>query len=116
MSVIFVCSGIVDSRIISEEILTNSKKEAENIYFDKWNIIPIILGPYKEKINNKTNLKFINNKPRKAIYKNWRVNAFDLAEPPNHSYIVFIEKIGNSVFKPNGTLIVPFFDLRTYED
>ena len=114
---IFVCSSIIDNILISEEIVSASVKEAEDIFTSKYNMKPkVIFGPYNKKridaVEVTKVLKF-SNQTKKAIYKSWFVTAFLLVEPENQAYLVFGKQIDDKIVQtPKGTVTVPISELR----
>lgn len=114
----FVCSAIIKNNLISEMILAPSVEEVSKLFIDQFGEKPAIIhGPvYKVKthiLENTRILKFTDNRPRRAIYNDWIVNAFMLNEPANHAYLVFIKRVDDKKTPtPKGTITAPIHDLR----
>lgn len=117
--VVFVCVGIDIEKndVISKQITAASQSEAASLFLEQTKIkAKNIHGPYRPKraqvIENTRSMKFAE-RSRKAFYNDWEVTAFDLKEPENHAYLVFIKRVDNQKQpKPQGTIIVPISDLR----
>jgi hypothetical protein len=117
---VFICVGLVDSKIVADAILISSADEAKEQFARKYGNIPNkILGPYlnPKKIEHEKVLRFISHKSQKAIYNDWLVNAFLLHDPEDHAYLIFVKKTDDvSAIPPKGTIIVPIQDLRFIEN
>lgn len=116
--IVFVCSSVVNSELISEIIPANSVGEASKLFEEKFSTIPkSILGPFYKKrsavLETKTPVKF-DGKPIKANYNGWLVNAFPLKDPEDSAFLIFIKQIDDKQkqIAPKGTVIVPLTDLR----
>ncbi len=113
----FVCSGIVQDKLVNRVISSNSPSEASQIYFDENHIVPQeILGPFYKKrtqiIETTRELK-LTSQIKKAVYNDWQVNAFILQEPENYAYLVFLKRVDDKkISPPKGVIIVPISDLR----
>jgi hypothetical protein len=117
--VVFVCVGIDREKddVISKQITAASQTEAASLFLEQTKIkAKNIHGPYRPKrqqvMTNTLTMKFAD-RSRKAVYNNWEVTAFDLKEPENHAFLVFIKRVDDQKQpKPQGTIIVPLSDLR----
>lgn len=118
----FVCSAIISNNLVAEMILSPSIEEAIKLFTKQFGEKPTkIHGPfYKVKtqiLENTRVLKFTDNRPRKAVYNDWIVNAFMLNEPADHAYLVFIKRIDDKkIPSPKGTITAPIHDLRFTDD
>lgn len=119
----FISAAIINEVLIIEEFEGFSFEEAKKDFLQHHEVSPThVLGPFEKKklkmIHDVKKIKFLNNNIKKAIYRDWLVNAFLLEEPPNHVYLVFINKIDNTkeVIKPTGTIIVPSSDVRFLDE
>lgn len=121
-SVVFVCSVYVTEtcKLLSKIITAESHSAAMELFELEHGIIPQeILGPFK-KVNPLSDdkkevsvVKFTSDKPRRAIYENWLVNAFLLLEPANTAYLIFLNRTDNKkVPYPKGTFLVSTYNLR----
>lgn len=119
---IFVCSSISDNKLISKIIPASSVGEAGKLFLDQYFIdAQEILGPFhkvKAQILESTRvLKFADNKPYKAVYNDWLVNAFMLSEPIDYAYLVFIKRLDDKKIPfPKGTITANIHDLRIIEN
>lgn len=116
--IVFVCSSITDKGdLINKIIPANSQDEAAQLFSEYFLIkAKEILGPfYKKKahiLENTRSLRFTS-QTKKAVYRDWLVNAFLLHEPENHAYLVFIKRMDDKkISAPKGTITVPVSDLR----
>lgn len=117
--VVYVCVGIDHEKndVISKQITAASQTEAASLFLEQTKIkAKNIHGPYRPKraqvMENTRSMKFAD-RSRKAFYNDWEVTAFDLKEPENHAYLVFIRRVDNQKQpEPKGTVIVPISDLR----
>jgi hypothetical protein len=118
---IFIGAAISNNELITQIIAAESPKEATDLFVGQNGFPPKeILGPfYKKKtqvIENTRVLKF-SNQTKRAIYKDWLVDAFFLQEPENQAYLVFINRVDNkNLPKPKGTITVPVSDLRIVQN
>lgn len=115
----FVCSAISGSNeLISKIVIAKSVDEASKLFFEQHKVQPKeVLGPfYRVKtqiLENTRVLKFADNRPRKAIYNDWVVNAFVLSEPSDHAYLIFLKRTDDKKIPfPKGTITAPIQDLR----
>lgn len=120
--IFFVCSSILDGNLISKIVSAQSEDEAFSLFNNSENVKPqIILGPFYKKrvkpIDNIQMLKFsTDNKVRKGIYDDWIVNVFNLLEPANHAYLVFIKRVDDKkVSSPKGIIVIPLSKVRFLE-
>ncbi len=115
--IFYVCAALNNNEIVLETIQASSKDEAQKVFFEKFSIYPKeINGPFfKKKIklsDNNTSIQFTN-QIKKAIYKDYIVNAFMLKIPDNHAFLVFIKNAqDNNSILPKGTITVPISELR----
>lgn len=116
--IVFVCSSVVNSELISEIIPANSIGEASKFFEEKFSTTPkSILGPFYKKrsavLEKRTPVKF-DGKPMKASYNGWLVNAFPLKDPEDSAFLIFIKQIDENQKQtpPKGTVIVNINDLR----
>lgn len=119
----FVCSSILDGKIISSDVEASSKKEASSLYSSASKLEPeTVSGPFylkRVKIPKlaKKDLQF-SGITKKALYKGCLVNAFLLNSPKDHAYLVFIKGAEAHVgVRMSTTVIVPveyleFFDSK----
>jgi len=120
--IVYVCVGIHDNNLLSKIVTATSVQEAEQNFSDTYGVKPKdILGPfYKVKtkvLESDRVLRFADNKPKKAIYKDWIVNAFLLSEPEDHAYLIFVKRIDDKKIPlPKGTITAPIYDLRMIDD
>ncbi len=121
---IFICSSLLNGKLISAKISATSLREAEELFYQQFSATSKeTYGPFIN-IKNKmvetkeiTTLKFINNKPIKAIYNDWFVNAFLLSEPDKYAYLIFLKRIDDKkISSPKGTFTVPISDLKVIND
>lgn len=115
---VFVCTAISEaSELLTRVIAAASPKEAADLFEQELSLSPQeVLGPFFKKkvqvIESTRVLKFAG-KTARAIYNDWVVDAFFLAEPENQAYLVFIKRNdGKSLPFPKGTIVVPISDLR----
>jgi len=113
---VYVASSIDKSgTLLNKVIQAESIEEAKKIFINETSISPKeIFGPFYEK--NKTTyskeLKF-SNKTKKAIFRDWIVNAFLLEDPKDHAYLIFIKRVDDKKDSPpSGIITVPISDLR----
>jgi hypothetical protein len=115
--IFFVCSAIIDSKLVSEMIEATTVKDAQSLFFDKCKSkVETVFGPFYKKrtqvLEVTTALKF-SKQTKTAQYNGWLVNAFMLQEPQDCAYLIFIKKIDNSKASiPKGTVVVPITELR----
>jgi hypothetical protein len=116
---IFVCSAINNNSLISKEFLAQNEEAVKNSFHLEFGFYPEkIFGPFSRKYSKQTEQKkevvfSLSGSCKKAIYKDWHVNAFTLKEPENHAYIIFLKRIDESKpFKNKGSLVVPLSELR----
>jgi len=119
----FVCSSLnEDNKLISMNMEASSKDEASSLYKKKTSFIPLAVnGPfYLKKIKTpKINRKEIifSNITKKAIYKDFLVNAFMLDCPVDHAYLVYIKNVLNDeTVKMKSTIIVPLEELTILKE
>ena len=119
--VYFICSAIdLNNRLISESIIASSSDEATNVFNKKYLINPeIIHGPFYKKRSSyeKTHGKIIfNGASYKAMYNGWIVNAFELLEPKDKVFLVFIKCLEKSNFSvPKDKFIIPISEIEKIE-
>ena len=95
--IFFVCSSIIDNKLISEMIESTTVKDAQSLFLDKYKLKPeTIFGPFYKKrtqvLEITTALKF-SKQTKTAQYNDWLVNAFLLQEPKDCAYLIFIKKL-----------------------
>lgn len=121
--VFFVCAGIVDQKLLAITIQGATQQEAMDKFVQDYGIQPTeVLGPFYKKrfqiAKTEHKLKFTN-QVKKAVVNGWIVNAFILAEPIDHAFLVFIKRQdGKKMPSPTGTIVVPLTQLKdiTHEE
>jgi hypothetical protein len=117
-TIYFVLSAISNNNLISAQIEAKTASEAEKKFINQYSFPPKeILGPFykaKQKLTkNVKTIQFTNDKPHKAIYGDWLVNAFFLSEPKGQAYLILIKRIDDKkVPIPKGIITVPSEKLR----
>ena len=109
---IFVFIGLKDHELITDTIKASSKEEALVMFKNTRLIDPIkIIGPFSDKVVkiDLSQIKFKNNKPIRAYYENFVVNAFILSDPEDYAYIVYLD---DCVDRKNKLEIIPTYNLR----
>jgi hypothetical protein len=113
--IVFVCIGSGLTGFTSKVIEAASEQDAALIFLEQENVVAsTIYGPFKQKkqIINYKSLKF-SDVSKKAIYKDWEVNALYLVEPKDHAYLFFIKRIDGTIQPaPKGTIVVPITELQ----
>jgi hypothetical protein len=115
---VFVCLGLKDGKLLSEEISEFSKLVASAQFFQHHGIrAEIIYGPFRQRRtkrvpdNNRT-IRFTD-QVKKAEYQGWLVNASILSEPEGHAFLLFLSRLdGKKQLVPKGSVIVPIEDLK----
>lgn len=113
----YVCSCIKDGELVSVMVPAKSPDEAHSAFLEQHSVAAkTVLGPfYKKKtqvLEVTRSLKFTN-KIKKAIYNGWLVNAMALVDPVDQAYLIFIKRVDDKKIPfPQGTIVVPFSDLR----
>jgi hypothetical protein len=114
---VFVCSAIINSKIISSIIEASSSEEASAIFSAKNTTNPLdISGPLYQNVCDKkddySSIKF-SGETKKAIYNDWIVNAMMLNEPANCAYIIFLNRVDcKKMQAPKNITIVKHLDLK----
>jgi hypothetical protein len=105
----FVCCAIKNDGIITDVIRSTTEQEANEFFFNKFQIKPInTLGPfYKPKFAKKTTELNFTGVTKECQYDGWEVTAFYLNEPQNHVYIIFNNKIGEKQNTPRASIMIP---------
>lgn len=115
--IIFVCIGIINEELVSEEFAAASTEEAAKLFLGKHKFsAKNIHGPFFKKrikfLEQTISLKF-SNETKKAIYDGWIVTAFLLSDPKDYAYLVFIKRVDDKKMPmPKGTVTVPVSELR----
>lgn len=114
----FACAALTENKdLIFKTIPAFSVNEAIDIFTKDFNIKPLeVQGPFYKKraqvLENTTKLLF-SNQSKSAEYNGWKVNAILLKSPENHAFLIFKKRIDEkNIPKPQGTVVVPIYDLR----
>lgn len=116
--IFFVCAGLSNqNELKTKAIQAPSTEEAFELFSNQFGFDPKdVLGPFYKKhtqvLTNTTKLVF-STVWKPAEYNDWLVSANILKEPQNHAFLLFKDrKDGKKIPKPQGTIIVPIYDLR----
>ena len=116
--IVFVCSSIIDQKLVSHTIEATTTEEAVEIFLKEYQVkAQVVHGPFYRKkqgvLDNTRSIKFTG-QSKTAIYNDWLVNALILKDPENCAYLLFDKRVDDKkVPKPVGTFIVKLDDLRT---
>jgi len=120
-SIYYVCSNILNDNLISEVIEASSLKNANNLFFNKFGILPSIsYGPFfkkKKKQEVLGNAFKLSSEHKKAHYNGWLVKAFLLKEPIDSALLIFLNRLDNkNILPPKGINIVSISNLRFLDE
>lgn len=116
--IVFVCASVANNELFTKVIAAETQEEASKLYIEEFKHNPNqIMGPFykkrKQVLEVTRVLKFSNQRPMRAIYNEWIVDAHVLKEPADHAYLVFIKRADDKKIPfPKGTVTVPVSELR----
>lgn len=99
--IVWVCSEVVDSELVTEQVEAHTAQEARDIFNDKYGAEPSnVLGPYhisKSEAIGIANIPAENirfgKERRDSVFNGWHGVAFDLENNPDAVYFIFIRPI-----------------------
>lgn len=110
-TVIYVCSAIKDTNLISKMIESQSIEDSCS-FFEKENGIKpqVVYGPfYKKKtstLDKNFDIKFKFGQNKQGIYNGWHVTAMPLASPEDSAYLLYNKRVdGQKIQKPTAMVV-----------
>lgn len=114
---VYVCCSVIDGKLISKMIESDNSEDAMLVFFKDNNVkAQVVHGPFFIKragVMDNTREVVFSGSSKRAIYKEWHVNALLLKDPENSAYLLFDRRVdGKKIPKPTGTFVVHVDELR----